>query len=82
MYRQHSELKGDKLIPVEDGPTVTLTAQTQDHRAIFQNAAGEEFNLPASEFFQTHREATADEIEAANEAAADARKPLRVSSKS
>lgn len=65
MYTQHSELKGGRVVAVENGPTVKLTQQTQDHRALFVDTDGEEFALPASEFFQCYREATAAESEEA-----------------
>jgi len=65
MYTQHSETKLGKVVPMENGGTVKLLAQTQDHKAVFMDSDGEEFTVPASEFFQCFREATQSEAEAA-----------------
>lgn len=65
MYTQHSEVKMSQVVPLENGGTVKLLSQTQDHKAVFLDSDGEEFTLPVSQFFQTHREATPSEMEAA-----------------
>jgi hypothetical protein len=65
MYTQHSTMKMGRPVALdEDGPTVRLLAQTQDHKVVFAGPSedGETLTVPASEFFQCFREATAEEI--------------------
>jgi hypothetical protein len=64
LYTQYAEkILGGAVKPLENvGPTVKLLQQTQDHRVIFVNAAGDSGTVSSSEFFQTHREATPEEV--------------------
>jgi hypothetical protein len=65
MYTQTMEQKGALLVVLENGPTVKLLEQTQDHQAVFVGPGkkDEPVAMPAALFFQTHRQATPDEIE-------------------
>lgn len=65
MYTQHSDIRNGAVIkrPDDARPIVNrLLAQTQDSMAIYENADGQGV-MPASLFFQTHREALPGEIE-------------------
>jgi hypothetical protein len=63
MFTQTHEMKLGQLVPVKDGATVKLLAQTQDHKVVFVGPGDKDVSsLPSSEFFASHREATPAEI--------------------
>jgi hypothetical protein len=68
MYVNHMKRVAGELVPVEDGAMVKLLEQTGDHKVIYgPTGAGdwEPVTMDASEFFATFREATREEIDAA-----------------